>query len=185
MNKLPKSETRVFSINDFISWHERGELCLGYAAALYKATPIDYSPDSPFAIASEIMRPRPKSFSHDYFLSGNEQSYFIDTILQGFPVPTIYLSLDTNVEERKTVRNIFLGVKCLNAIISFYNNEFGLFDNNSPDKIGKKYSDLNEETQHAFLSKDLAVVYLHTNQLNEIQDIFARLDYFQKPMFPK
>ncbi len=141
-----KTNTRVFSINDFLSWYDKGELDLS-----------------------------PKYQRKSYLWNMSTKSYFIDTLLRGMPIPPVYIRSITDVAARKTTREVIDGQQRLSTIFAFINDEFALSES-IRDFGGKKYSDLDEEEQSDFLEKELAVEMVLTNNESEIADIFVRIN---------
>ena len=56
----------------------------------------------------------------------NARSYFIDTILNGFPFPKITIRQTLNLKTRKSVREIIDGQQRLTTINDFINGKFSL-----------------------------------------------------------
>lgn len=93
----PKSEARIFNINDFIGWNDRGELIF-------------------------IDCPLPRW----YFWGLSDKQKFIQHIFDGLPVSPIHIILETDIPNRKIKRHILDGNKKLEAIIAYCNNEFSV-----------------------------------------------------------
>lgn len=147
-----KTNTRVFSINDFLSWYDKGELDLS-----------------------------PKYQRKSYLWTLSTKSYFIDTLLRGMPIPPVYIRSITDVAARKTTREVIDGQQRLSTIFAFLNDEFTLSES-IKDFGGKKYSDLGVEEKSDFLEKELAVEMVLTNNESEIADIFVRINSSNYPL---
>lgn len=139
-------ETKVYSINDFLNWHENGELQLS-----------------------------PK-YQRKNVWNARAESYLIDTIIRGLPIPQVFLrqSIDTTV--RRTFREVIDGQQRLRTIIKFQNNEFPLMRAHNGDHGGKYYDDLDEEFKMNFLDYQIPVELIKTNDDNVVYDLFMRVN---------
>ncbi|SKA46712.1 Protein of unknown function DUF262 [Chitinophaga eiseniae] len=99
---------------------------------------------------------------------------FIDTILNNYPFPEIYISqgeLDT--EKMTIVDNVVDGQQRLNTIID-YIDEKGVF---SQDKIPvPKFSELEREAKEGFLNYEVSVRYLKNVNRDQVGEIFRRIN---------
>ena len=122
----------------------------------------------------------------------DQQKRLIDSVLRGYPLPLIYLHMKTiTVEEWKnTSFEIIDGQQRINALFSFSEDNFELFDPVKDDKKAKfaeflknlpctwarkKYSDLSAEDREKFDNTKISVVYITTDEKNEARDLFIRL----------
>ena len=67
-------------------------------------------------------------------------SYFIDTIIENFPFPKIYMYEFVNREERNVRKEIVDGQQRISAITRFYNDEFAL--GSDSEHAGLRFRDL-------------------------------------------
>src|SRR5213593_2627496 len=109
--------TRNYSIRDFEEWDERDELTLA-----------------------------PKFQRRDVW-SDKARSYLIDTILNGKPIPKIYMRQDTNPETRRTVREIVDGQQRLRTVLSFVKDGFKISKSHGNGFGGKSFSALRPAIQ--------------------------------------
>ena len=87
-------DSRTYSINDFLEWHDKGQLVLS-----------------------------PK-FQRRSVWTDNAKSYLIDTIVRGKPIPKVFIRQSINVSSRQSIREIVDGQQRLRTIISFLNDGF-------------------------------------------------------------
>ncbi|MGA2001591.1 MAG: DUF262 domain-containing protein [Terriglobales bacterium] len=105
------------------------------------------------------------------------RTFLIDTILRQLPVPKVYLRTKINVATKKSVREVVDGQQRLRAIIDFAENKFSL-SKRASEFVGKRYSDLTEEQQEAFLSYPIAVDQLVNASIDDVLEVFARLNSY-------
>lgn len=86
--------TRNISVRDFEQWDERSELVL-----------------APKFQRRDVWKPLARS-------------YLIDTIIQGKPIPKLYMRQDINPRTRKTTREIVDGQQRLRTVLSFLKDDF-------------------------------------------------------------
>ena len=139
-------ETKVYSINDFLDWYNRGELELA-----------------------------PK-YQRKNVWNLNAESYLIDTILRGLPVPQIFMRQSIDVTLRKTYREIIDGQQRLRTIIKFYNNELEIKRIHNKEFGGLMYNDLPDEIKENFLNFQIPVELIKSNDDNIIFDLFMRVN---------
>jgi Protein of unknown function DUF262 len=147
---------RGYSVNDFLSWNQKSELVL-----------------------------QPKFQRRDVW-SHKAKSHLLDTILEGLPVPLIFVRQQIDPLKRKTVREVVDGQQRLRAVLDFVDpetpDEAFKLDKAIHEKFGGKvFEELPKDVQSAFLSYEFSVVLLEGATDAEVLDIFARLNtYSQK-----
>lgn len=107
-------------------------------------------------------------------------SYFIDTILEGFPFPKIYLYEFFTREERKTRREIVDGQQRIKTIENFINNKFRVIGDSK--YAGMYFDDLDPETQENFLTYSVSVDVIRTATRAEILQMFRRMNAYTLPL---
>ncbi|MEQ3679887.1 DUF262 domain-containing protein [Pseudophaeobacter sp.] len=107
-------------------------------------------------------------------------SYFIDTIIENFPFPKIYMYEFVNREERNVRKEIVDGQQRISAITRFYNNEFAL--GSDSEHAGCKFQDLDDDTQERFLSYVVSVDVIRSAQRGEILQMFRRMNAYTLPL---
>ena len=74
----------------------------------------------------------------------------MDTILRGIPMPKIFLA--NTILEGSTYRVVIDGQQRLTAILHFLQDRFALDNPYTGKEKGKRFSELDQETQERFLS---------------------------------
>ncbi len=105
------------------------------------------------------------------------RTFLIDTILRQLPVPKVYLRTRINVATKKSVREVVDGQQRLRAILDFAENKLVL-SKRASEFVGKRYSDLSEQQQEAFLSYPIAVDQLVNASIDDVLEVFARLNSY-------
>ena len=107
-------------------------------------------------------------------------SYFIDTIIENFPFPKIYMYEFVNREERNVRKEIVDGQQRISAITRFYNNEFAL--GSDSEYAGLKFGDLDDDSQEKFLSYVVSVDVIRSANRGEILQMFRRMNAYTLPL---
>lgn len=111
------------------------------------------------------------------------RTFLIDTILSGFPIPQVFLRTEVNIETRATIREVVDGQQRLRAIIDFANNKIRL-SSKSNVYNGKVFADLEEDDRRSFLNYSVSTVQLIDVDLDDILEIFARLNSYSVKVTP-
>lgn len=109
------------------------------------------------------------------------RSYFIDTILTGFPFPKMYFYEYLDREGRKTKREIVDGQQRISAIADYTDDKYAL-TSVSKDFHGKSFSDLDRDTQDAFLGYSVPVDVIRNAERPEILEMFRRMNAYTLPL---
>jgi hypothetical protein len=124
--------------------------------------------------------------------SRTQQRKLIDSIMRGYPLPIIYLH-----HIKKGVGGftrddfeVIDGQQRINAIYYFFEGAFPLFDPIADEATarfpafvkdqpcpwaGKQYETLSEDLKIYLLKTEIAVAMIETHQINEVRDLFVRL----------
>ncbi len=107
------------------------------------------------------------------------QSFFVESILRGFPIPKISLFAKTDRLTRQTIREIVDGQQRTLAIKKFYDGKLKLSKNlELADAAGRTYDQLGSALQDCFLSYSLDIdEYVATNP-DEIREVFRRINSY-------
>ncbi|MFL6725018.1 MAG: DUF262 domain-containing protein [Sphingomicrobium sp.] len=107
-------------------------------------------------------------------------SYFIDTILEGFPFPKIYLYEYLTRPDRKLRKEIVDGQQRVNAILRFRNNQLRL----GPESrhSGLTFDQLDEEVKDQFLTYPVSVDVIRNATTAEILQMFRRMNAYTLPL---
>lgn len=72
------------------------------------------------------------------------QSYFIDTLLLGMPVPPLYLRMTQSVDKKKVIREVVDGQQRITAVLAYMDDEYSLSKNIESDCSGRRFSQLSQ-----------------------------------------
>lgn len=147
--------TRNYSVGDFEEWNEKGELELA-----------------------------PKFQRRDVW-SDKARSYLMDTILRGKPIPKIYMRTDTNPKTRRTKREIVDGQQRLRTVLAFVKDGFRISRAHHEEFGGKRFSELDSETQGDVLKYEFVVDLLQDMPDSEVYDLFARINTYSEKLRPQ
>lgn len=111
----------------------------------------------------------------------NARSYFIDTILNGFPFPKIIIRQAIDIRTRKSIREIIDGQQRMTAINDFINGKL-ILSNVSEHFYDKKFSDLEEDLQKEFLAYEVSVDTITSSTEEEVLEIFRRVNSYTLPL---
>ena len=132
-------------------------------------------------IRNETLVPDP-SFQRRLVWSNKHKSAFIETVLRGYPFPEIYIAAgEVNLETGQGVRMLVDGQQRLTTLKQYFEG--------SPDlKLSKDvppYAELTKEEKRKFLDYSVVVRDLGQISMEEIKDIFRRINstnYALNPM---
>ncbi|MEO7886580.1 MAG: DUF262 domain-containing protein [Polaromonas sp.] len=109
------------------------------------------------------------------------RSYFIDTILEGFPFPKIYFHEFLDRRSKKVRTEIVDGQQRITTIQDFLNDKFALGKNSSKYE-GRRFSDLDEETQDRLLFYTVSTDVIRDAGRAEILQMFRRMNAYTLPL---
>lgn len=107
-------------------------------------------------------------------------SYFIDTILEKFPFPKIYMYEFLDKTNRGLRKEIVDGQQRIGTIRRFFNGDFAI--GGESKFSGKKFADLDDDEQDAFLSYPVSVDVVRSATRSEILQMFRRMNAFTLPL---
>jgi len=111
------------------------------------------------------------------------QSFLIESILLGFPVPKLALYQITDRVSRSTTREIVDGQQRTEAISQFYNNRLRLSRTlEFAEAAGRTYEQLSEELQDRFLAYGLGFDLFVDATPKEIRETFRRVNAYETPL---
>lgn len=146
---------KTASINDFREWNKRDELVL----------------------APEFQR-------REVWID-KAKSYLIDTILNGFPIPAVYIRQKINLKTKKTIREVIDGQQRISTILAFVNEEFAVMKVHNKKYGGLKFSELPEEVQEKILEYDLSVGFLVGANDSDVLEVFSRINSYTVVLNPQ
>lgn len=105
------------------------------------------------------------------------RSYFIDTILNGFPFPKITLRQIINTSTAKATREVVDGQQRLMTIKDFIENSLVL-STTSKKYAGKRFLELDETTREMFLAYEVSADIITVGTNDEVLEIFRRMNSY-------
>jgi hypothetical protein len=127
---------------------------------------INYSPD----------------FQRRYVWSEKQKVYLIDTLLNDFSIPKLYVRQELNVENSTNQYEVIDGQQRLRTIMMFINNEFALLRKKHPkpeffnsDLEGKTFNNLSTDDKRKILNYTMSVDLVEGSH-DEITEMFLRLN---------
>ena len=145
---IERFRSQVYTVNDFVGWHDRGELML----------------------SPEFQRRRVWNL--------RAKSYLIDTIVRGMPIPQVFIRQIVHPSARRTVREVVDGQQRLSAIIEFIDGKFTVSAVHNSEIARMKYDDLPETIQRRILEFPLTVNVLTGNSDADVLEIFSRINAY-------
>ena len=112
----------------------------------------------------------------------NAKTALMDTILNNFPLPPIYLRdyVDSNGKRKKEIID---GQQRISTIVEFYKNEFALSRNiYNEDFSGYVFKDLPSEEQIMIEDFEVSFISIKGASDGDIVSIFSRLNSFSLPL---
>lgn len=114
------------------------------------------------------------------FWPDGPSSYFIDTILEGYLFPKIYLHESLDRPARGIRREIVDGQQRIKTIIKFHRNDLTL--RGDSNFAGMKFEDLDEEHQDQFLTYSVSADVIRNATSAEILQMFRRMNAYTLPL---
>lgn len=111
----------------------------------------------------------------------NARSYFIDTLLNGFPFPKIVIRQIVDLKTKKTKREIIDGQQRLTTIRDFIDNKLKL-TNVSQNFKGLTFDDLAEDVSREFLAYEVSTDNIISATNEEILEVFRRINSYTLPL---
>ena len=109
------------------------------------------------------------------------RSYFIDTILEGYPFPKIYFHEYLDRKTKRVKTEIVDGQQRITTIEDFLNDKFAL-GKNSTRYAGRRFSDLDEDIQDKFLFYTVSTDVIRDAGRSEILQMFRRMNAYTLPL---
>ncbi len=109
------------------------------------------------------------------------KSYFIDTILKGYPFPKVYFHERLDMRTKRPHREIVDGQQRISTIAEFASNGFQL-GINAEAYQGKRFEDLTPEQQESFYSYTVSVDVIRNADRSEILSMFRRMNAYTLPL---
>ena len=113
------------------------------------------------------------------------KAYLIDTILNDRPMPLFFFQRTRSSQSGKPVFQVVDGQQRLRAILEFIDDRFGLTESSQREFKGKRFSQLSPENRSKILDYDLTVEELSGYDLEDVKDIFVRMNRFVVKLSPQ
>lgn len=144
-------DSRTYSINDFLEWDNNKQLELS-----------------------------PK-FQRRSVWTDIARSFLMDTIIEGKPIPKVFVRQKLNTQTRKSVREVVDGQQRLRTILSFMKDGFTISKRHSSKYGGLYFSQLDqvdEDIQAQILNYEISVDLLVNMSDSDVLDVFSRLNSY-------
>ncbi|MCL6744450.1 DUF262 domain-containing protein [Kosakonia sp. R1.Fl] len=109
------------------------------------------------------------------------KSYFIDTILENYPFPKIYLYQAFDKTSDRPIKEIVDGQQRVTTLIDFYRNKFPL-TSASKKYSGMRFSDLPEDAKRNFISFQIETSTIYSASRAELLEMFRRMNAYTSPL---
>ena len=109
------------------------------------------------------------------------RSYFIDTILEKYPFPKLYIYEYVVRPFGKLTRELVDGQQRLLTIVDFVNGKFAL-SGRETKYSGLRFDELDEETRYEFLAYAVSVDVIRSADNDEILQMFRRMNAYTLPL---
>jgi hypothetical protein len=108
--------------------------------------------------------------------SSSAKAFLADTIIRGKPFPKIILMQE--FKSGKNIRVVVDGQQRLRAIFDFINDGIKISRAHNKEHAGKTFSQLPDEVREDFLQYEIGCDVLNSAPLNDLLDIFARINRY-------
>jgi len=110
--------------------------------------------------------------------SPQAKSFFIDTLLQGLPVPPIYVRVRQSDDKKKIIREVVDGQQRLKSVLEFIRDEFALSSSLDAPYAGHLFSKLTTAQQDKIRTYSFICEVMTGATDAEVLSIFARLNTY-------
>lgn len=115
------------------------------------------------------------SYQRNAVWTERQKSFLIDSILNGFPIPEIYIKEE--IDENGDSKHIIVdGQQRLRAVLEYLNDSYGINIQDSPMFNGAKFSELTPDQKRTFFKYPFIVRIIPDISDEEIREIFKRLN---------
>jgi len=112
------------------------------------------------------------------------RTYFIDTILEGYPFPAVYLYQSINPKTSRPIKELVDGQQRITTIKDFMDNKFKI-GKASDSYAGMYFSDLADEERLTFLGYQIHTSTILSATRPELLEMFRRMNAYTAPLNPQ
>ncbi|HBW2208630.1 DUF262 domain-containing protein [Klebsiella quasipneumoniae] len=109
------------------------------------------------------------------------KSYFIDTILESYPFPKIYLYQVFDRTNERPIKEIVDGQQRVTTLLEFYKNKFPL-TSASKKYSGLRFNELPDEAKMNFISYQIETSTIYSASRAELLEMFRRMNAYTSPL---
>lgn len=109
------------------------------------------------------------------------KSYFIDTILEEYPFPKIYLYQVFDGKTNRPIKEVVDGQQRVTTIQDFYKNKFEL-TSASKRYSGMRFEDLPEDVKQKFISFQIETSTIYAATRGQLLEMFRRMNAYTSPL---
>ncbi len=109
------------------------------------------------------------------------KSYFIDTILRGYPFPKLYFLETIDRDTRKPRREIVDGQQRISTIAD-YSSDLFVLGASAREYRGMRFSELPDELQTAYFSYTCSVDVIRNADRSQVLQMFRRMNAYTLPL---
>lgn len=109
------------------------------------------------------------------------RTYFIDTILEGYPFPKIYLYQTFSQKSKKPIKEVVDGQQRITTIADFFYGKFKL-SSSSKKYAGMTYLDLDEDEKQTFQMYLIETSLILSATRAELLEMFRRINAYTAPL---
>ncbi|HEX2765412.1 MAG TPA: DUF262 domain-containing protein [Candidatus Limnocylindria bacterium] len=132
------------------------------------------------------VRVNPEYQRSDQVWPRTAQSFLVETILLGFPIPKLFLHQQTDLRTGGLVKEIVDGQQRTRAIVDYFNNEYALTGNISLEEAkGLRFAELPEDLFGKFRDYGLQFDLFVGATDEDVREVFRRMNSFTVPLNPE
>lgn len=116
--------------------------------------------------------------------SPKNKSYMIDSVLENFPIPEIFIQVKTT-PDGCVKYYVVDGQQRIRAILDFIEGKFKILDSESEKYGGKSFQDLDSKTKAKFWDFQIVTREIITPNEEDVKIIFKRMNKYVVPLKPQ
>lgn len=135
---------------------------------------------------ARTLRLRP-AFQRNLVWNAEQQSFLVDTVLRGLPVPEVYIHQETSADGTNEHTVVVDGQQRITALLKFLNGHLTLIGDNELDQRwkGKKFAELDTDLKRRFRTFQLIARQLPPLSESTLREVFRRLNKTVEPLEPQ